>query len=245
MSGPLTFGSLFSGIGGMDLGFERVGFRCVFQVEINPFCQRVLAKHWPDVRRHDDIRTFAPEGQEWACDAIIGGFPCKQTSTAAAVHGRRAGLAGRDSGLWFEMLRVVRLVRPRWVVVENVAGAGSYADEIEGGLADAGYRLPIGPLRLSAASAGAPHRRERLFWVAHRHESGLPLPRLAWALQAERRAGGAPDGNPWVSALPGSVRVADGLPSGLHRRERIVALGNAVVPQVAEQVARLVLSLDN
>ena len=112
----LTFGSLFAGIGGIDLGFERAGMTCVWQVEKAEFCRRVLARHWPAVRRHDDVRTFPPsDPPEWHCDVICGGFPCKQTSTAAAVHGRRNGLEGADSGLWFEMLRVVRLVRPGWV----------------------------------------------------------------------------------------------------------------------------------
>ena len=71
----LKFGSLFAGIEGFDLGFERAGMRCEWQVEIDPYCQRVLAKHWPNVRRWDDVRTFPPEG-EWGVDVICGGFPC-------------------------------------------------------------------------------------------------------------------------------------------------------------------------
>lgn len=236
----LTFGSLFSGVGGLDLGFTRAGLRCRWQVEINDFCRAVLAKHWPEVRRHDDIRTFQPTPSEYV-DVICGGFPCKQTSTGAAVHGRRSGLAGKDSGLWFQMLRVVRLVRPRWVVVENVAGAGTWREEIQGGLADAGYRVPGEPLRLSAEGFGAPHRRRRLFWVAHRDEPGLSLARLPDPPQTQRESGRAVDGNAWLPALAGVLRVDDGIPGGVDRRERIQAIGNAVVPALAEWVGRIIL----
>ena len=113
-----TFGSLFAGIGGFDLGFERAGFECKWQVEIDPYCQRVLAKHWPNVRRHDDVRTFPPSNpDEWGIDVICGGFPCQDISFAG--HG--AGLAGERSGLWSELLRVTGVLRPSFVVVENVA----------------------------------------------------------------------------------------------------------------------------
>src|SRR5687767_14421804 len=128
----MTFGSLFAGIGGFDLGFERAGMRCVWQVEIDPYCRRVLAKHWPNVRRHDDVRTFDGE----PCDVLCGGFPCIDISNA----GERAGLSGADSGLWREMVRAVRMVRPRIAVVENVAallcrGMGTVC----GDLAESGY----------------------------------------------------------------------------------------------------------
>lgn len=240
-----TFGSCFSGIGGADLGFCRAGLRCVWQVEIDGWSRRVLAKYWPDVRRHDDIRTFPPAGAEdWRCDVVVGGFPCQETSVGAAVHGGRAGLAGANSGLWFEMLRVVRLVRPRWVVVENVAGAESYRDEIEGGLAAAGYRLPWGVFRVSAAAVGAPHLRRRLFWAAYRDEAGLAVPRPAGPPAAVGDARGTPAGNPWWDDFPRTLRVHDRPPAGVDRRRRIAACGNAVVPAVAEAVARWVIETD-
>lgn len=92
----LTFGSLFAGIGGFDLGFERAGMECRWQVEIDPYCQKVLAKHWPDVGRWDDVRTFPPTpAEDWEVDVICGGFPCQDISNA----GKRAGLEyGHD---WF------------------------------------------------------------------------------------------------------------------------------------------------
>src|SRR5688572_19250399 len=120
MEKPLTVGSLFAGIGGFDLGFERAGFEIKWQVEIDPFCQRVLARHWPNAKRYLDIRGTKGDDLD-AVDVVVGGFPCKQTSVASAIHGRRVGLSGRDSGLWADMRRLVFSlpIFPRFVVVEN------------------------------------------------------------------------------------------------------------------------------
>ena len=93
VAAPLTFGSLFAGIGGLDLGFERAGMECKWQVEINEYAQRILANHWPDVRRHDDVRTWPQEDTEYV-DIIAGGFPCQDISNA----GQRAGIDGERSG---------------------------------------------------------------------------------------------------------------------------------------------------
>ncbi len=242
-----TFGSLFSGIGGLDLGFERAGLSCLWQCERNAFAQRILKKHWPHTPLYDDVQRLAlpddPSTLPETPDVIVGGFPCKQTSLVAAVQKRRVGLEGKDSGLWFDMLRVVRLVRPRWVVVENVAGAASYAATIEGGLAEAGYCLCGEPRRLSAQNVGAPHLRRRMFWIAHRDEPGLAVARCDGPPETTGFSRRAADGNAWLSALAGGVRVADGVPGGLDRRERIIAVGNAVVPAVAERVAGELLRL--
>lgn len=157
----MTFGSLFSGIGGFDLGFERAGLRCAWQVEIDPFCQRVLAKHWPEVPRHGDIKTFPPEG-DWSVDIICGGFPCQDISNA----GKREGIDGERSGLWSDMLRVIRVVRPRYVVVENVAALASRGlDRVLGDLAASGFDAEWEVL--PAAAFGAPHIRERVFILAY------------------------------------------------------------------------------
>ena len=241
----MRFGSLFAGIGGFDLGFERAGLSCRWQVEINPFCQKVLEKHWPKVIRRKDIRNFPPPKGDWSVDVICGGFPCKQTSTAAAPHHRRTGLAGEDSGLWFEMLRVVRLVQPRWVVVENVAGAKSWEETITSGLADAGYKgVRPHPFEVSAEGVGAPHRRSRLFWLAHRTQPGLETPRFPDPPRREGRQWCRTERHPWDGPLPRGVRVADGVPRRLDRRVRIVAVGNAVVPQVAEMIGKYLLDCD-
>ncbi|AIM51016.1 DNA methyltransferase [Mycobacterium phage Ochi17] len=112
--------SLFSGIGGLELGLERAGMTVVGQVEINPYCRQILAKHWPDVPRHDDVRTTVEwwESEERPrVDLICGGFPCQDISNAGA----RKGITGPKSSLWGGMLHTVRNIRPRYVLIENVA----------------------------------------------------------------------------------------------------------------------------
>ena len=111
----MNVGSLFAGIGGFDLGFERAGMRVAWQVELDPYCRAVLARHFPDAARFEDVcevgaRNLAP------VDLICGGFPCQDLSPA----GRGAGIDGARSGLWAEFARIVRELRPRYVVVENV-----------------------------------------------------------------------------------------------------------------------------
>jgi DNA (cytosine-5)-methyltransferase 1 len=234
----LTFGSLFAGIGGFDLGFERAGMRCEWQVEIDPYCQRVLAKHWPNVRRWDDVRNVSSLPP---VDIICGGFPCKNTSLASAIHGGRSGLAGAESGLWHDMLRIVRHNRPRTVVVENVGGAMSWSAQIKTGLEDAGYFVPDLPICVPAEAVGAPHSRIRLFWVADVDRKRLAFARQTGPSPLERLKGGATNGNLWVSSLARALRMDDGLPTAVDRRKRIEALGNAVVPQVAEWIGRRIV----
>ena len=172
----LTCLSLFSGIGGLDLAAEAAGFETVGFCEREPFAVEILRRRWPDVPIHDDVRTLDGGRYRGVC-LVHGGFPCQDLSTA----GLRAGLDGDRSGLWFEMLRVVTEIRPRWVLAENVRGAVSLAlDEVCAGLESAGYE--VWPFVLPAAAVGAPHRRERLFVVggrrdvvAHACGSGLAL----------------------------------------------------------------------
>lgn len=238
----MKFLSLFCGIGGIDLGFERAGWKCVGQVEKNEFCRRVLSRQWPDVRRWDDVTTLTGETiREHRGDAIwmVGGFPCKQTSVAASITGRRNGIDGADSGLWHEYLRLVREYRPAGVVIENPLGVEAWASEIQGGLAGLGYG--VSRTRGTSSGVGAPHLRRRVFFVAHADGTRLPLPREVGAPQAVGVAGGAVAGNPWLSSLPGVLRVADGVPGGLDRRERIQALGNSCDPRLAECVGRVIL----
>lgn len=107
----LTFGSLFAGIGGFDLGFERAGMECTWQCENNKFCQKILNKHWPNVKKYYDIKEIR---RIEPVDVICGGFPCQDISHA----GKRVGIIGEKSGLWKEMLRIIRSVRPKYVAVE-------------------------------------------------------------------------------------------------------------------------------
>ena len=177
---------LFSGIGGFSLGLERAGMRTVAFCEIDPYCRRVLAKHWPDDPVYDDVRTLTasslvanPDYQRqlqsqgcerdqwgWAgdcgIDLICGGFPCQDISTA----GKGAGITGARSGLWGEYARIVGEVRPRYVLVENVAALlGRGIERVLGDLAALGYDAEWHCIPASAV--GAPHRRDRVWIVAH------------------------------------------------------------------------------
>lgn len=244
----MTFGSLFAGIGGMDLGLERAGLQCKWQVEIDEYCRRVLAKHWPDVRRHDDIRTFPPAG-DWTCDVIAGGFPCQDVSQA----GRGVGLSGERSGLWFEFARTIRCLRPRFVLVENVPGLKHRGfSRVLSDLATLGYDAEWESI--SAAAFGAPHIRERLFIFAYtdnyaqpsmrQHDEAQGLspsagdvsdPEGGWQRQLRREQCEGTSKTRWdiywetgESPVP---RVANGVS---NRLERLIGLGNAVVPQVSQ-----------
>jgi len=156
----VTIGSLFSGIGGLELGLEWAGLGPVlWQVEIDPFCRAVLAKHWPHVERFEDV---AAKREYPAVDLLCGGFPCTDVSSA----GKRRGLGGQSSGLWYHFARIVRELRPSWVVVENVAsGASRWLRPVRHQLHLFGYRTRA--LGISAADCGAPHRRSRVFVLAH------------------------------------------------------------------------------
>ena len=157
----MTFGELFAGIGGFSLGLERAGMTCKWQVEIDPYATAVLKKHWPEVPRHEDVRTFPPQG-DWGVDVICGGFPCQDISVA----GKGAGLAGARSGLWYEFARIIGEIRPRYVVVENVAALLTRGmDAVLGTLSTLGYDAEWHVVPASAV--GAPHRRERVWIVAY------------------------------------------------------------------------------
>jgi DNA (cytosine-5)-methyltransferase 1 len=163
---PYRVLDLFSGIGGFSLGLERTGgFRTVAFCEIDPFCRRVLAKHWPEVPCYDDVRELtaahlAADGI--AVDVICGGFPCQDISFA----GKGAGLAGERSGLWSEIARLSGELRPRYVIVENVAALLSRGlDKVLGDLAALGYDAEWHCIPASAV--GAPHQRDRIWIVAY------------------------------------------------------------------------------
>jgi len=157
----VRIGSCFSGIDGLALGLEWAGVgHTVWQVEKDDYCRRVLAKHWPDALRFDDVCTVGAHNLP-PVDVICGGFPCQDISYA----GKGAGLAGARSGLWYEFARIVGEMGPRYVVVENVAALLTRGiDAVLGTLADLGYDAEWSTLR--ASDVGAPHRRERVFLIA-------------------------------------------------------------------------------
>ncbi len=160
----LRIGSLFSGVGGLELGLEWAGVgHTAWQVERDEYARRVLAKHWPNVRRYEDVCEVGAHNLE-PVDVICGGFPCQDISFAGAG----AGLDGARSGLWFEFARIVRELRPLYVVVENVAALRVRGlDVVLGTLAAIGYHAVWDCI--PAASVGAHHRRDRLFIVARRY----------------------------------------------------------------------------
>jgi DNA (cytosine-5)-methyltransferase 1 len=247
----MNFGSLFAGIGGMDLGLERAGMQCRWQVEIDPFARRVLAKHWPDVRRWDDVRTFPPVYGAWGVDLIAGGFPCQDIS-GANVYGS-AGINGARSGLWRDFARCVRVLRPRYVVVENsprLANRG--LGRVLGDLAEIGYDAEWSCV--SACSVGAPHARSRLFVIAHAHGQPVRVPRRGANVEPPREMQETARQWQWLRAdtlaaargLGARVRAGTGGsdPRVPHRVDRLRGLGNAVVPQVAEFIGRRILEFD-
>jgi DNA (cytosine-5)-methyltransferase 1 len=169
-----TIGSLFSGIGGLELGVESAtGGRVLWQVERDAWCREVLAKYWPDAVRHDEVCTVNGLPR---VDIICGGFPCQDVSLA----GKRAGFGGTRSSLWREYRRIVADVGPRFVFVENVSGlltadGGHAFGEVLGDLASLGYDAMWDLFR--ASDVGAPHRRERVFLLAYRDGMRQPQPR--------------------------------------------------------------------
>jgi DNA (cytosine-5)-methyltransferase 1 len=296
VNGQLRVGSLFAGIGGFDLGFERAGMQTVWQVEQNPYCRAVLAQHFPDAERFEDVCDVGAAELE-PVDVICGGFPCQDISLA----GKGAGLDGARSGLWSEYARIVRELEPRWVVVENVSALlGRGLDRVLRDLAEIGYDAEWDCLPASAF--GAPHQRDRLWIVAYpggsgriSREPGLP----AWQSDSEGRRRGVADadeerrhgwssegiaagdsrpptslrpakrggprgdlqdpderalqpwriggraaqtgGAEWWSVEPPVGRVAHGVP---NRLDRLAALGNALVPQIAEFIGERIVNYE-
>jgi len=217
----MRVGSLFAGIGGLELGIESaLDAETIWQVEIDPFCRQVLTKHWPEATRYDDIRGLTGLA---SVDIICGGFPCQDLS--GANHRGGDGLAGAQSGLWFEMLRIIRECRPRFVVIENVSRlARRGLDVVVSGLVDEGFEVEA--TRIEAGMVGAPHHRERLLIVAS-HPDRDSEPVGAKHGKMARMCGSTT----MVSREWRNVRMADGIPHRMDRR-RMRALGNAVVPRV-------------
>ncbi len=166
----MTHASLFSGIGGFDLAADWAGWTNLFNCEIDPFCRRVLKYHFPNAEQYTDIRTTDFTIWRDRIDVLTGGFPCQPFSVA----GKRLGTDDHRH-LWPEMLRAIREIRPRWIVGENVRGilswnGGLVFEQVCADLEAAGYEVQ--PLILPACSVGAPHRRDRVWFVAHRADAG-------------------------------------------------------------------------
>lgn len=239
MSEPLTFGSLFAGIGGFDLGFERAGMVCKWQVEIDDYATKVLEKHWPHVHRERDIRECGAHNLE-RVDVVCGGFPCQDISHA----GQGAGLSGERSGLFYEIVRIVGDLGPRFIVLENVSALLTRGlGEVLRQLASIGYDAEW--CCIPAAGVGAPHVRDRVFVVAYPNSIlGESRVRIFsphnWEWEISRKGyQECVRAKRWgVETAPRISRVDDGIP---YQVDRLRGLGNAVVPQVAEFIGRRIV----
>lgn len=242
--------SLFAGIGGLELGLERAGMTTVGQVDIDPDCREILSLRWPEVPRHDDVLT-APEW--WASESrppvhvVCAGFPCQPFSHA----GRMLGV-NDERWMWPATATVIRAVRPRYVVLENVAAlvrdAGAFGTVL-GDLHSLGFDAEWATLR--ASDFGAPHNRERVYVLAYpasvdgvardrmgpRGVGGAPIAaRGLSGLAAHQRRRAARE---WLEREPDVGRLANGIP---RQVDRLRMLGNAVVPAVSERLGRLIVA---
>ena len=233
---------LFSGIGGFALaaqwvgGIETVGF-----CEIDPWAQKVLAKNFPNVPIHDDVKTLNSKNYG-RIDIITGGYPCQPFSGA----GERRGEAD-DRHLWPEVSRLITAARPRWVLCENVDGHVSMGlDQVLAELEGKGYSAE--PIIIPACAVGAAHRRDRVWIIAHDSSIGVSgdqseeVPRFKILQRGEN--GRKTEGVRGMPALPSSQLCGSG--DGIPKRvDRLRGCGNAIVPQVAAEILRVMMSVDS
>ena len=240
----ITHGSLFSGIGGFDLGFQWAGIETIWDVEIEPYCQKVLRKNFPDTEIFSDVREVGKHNLK-PVDIISGGFPCQDISHA----GKQAGLTGARSGLWSEMHRIISELRPNFAVVENVPDLTRLGlDRILADFASIDYDAE-GQV-ISANNVGAKHLRERIWIVAYPKQNGSFVYNETSPGEKKTLQNGivqfqsgfkTRDSFRWISE-PNMDRVVDGLPTKLDKL-RQSGLGNAIVPQIAEIIGRRLVEL--
>lgn len=232
----LTFGSLFAGIGGFDLGFERAGMKCKWQVEIDEFARTILRKHWPKHLQHKDIRHCG-RGNLSKVDVICGGFPCQDISFA----GPGGGLTGDRSGLWAEYFRVICELRPRYVVVENssallVRGLDAILCDFASVGFDAEWQI------IQASDFALPHRRKRIFIVAYPNSQHGEArmgnlenrQRSVFATHYQERF------PIWIQTASEIAGADDGVPERLYR-QRVEVIGNSVAVPIAEWIGNLIV----
>ena len=266
----LTHGSLFSGIGGIELGLEWAGFETAWQVEIDPFCNQVLEKHWPNVQRFLDVRTVGKHNLK-PVHIISGGFPCQDISVGAG--GKERGLHRERSGLWFEYARIVRELLPPWVLIENVPNLkNNGADQVISDMEGAGYSCWASVV--GADTFGAPFQRRRVFILCHNNAYGARSTgegmgggalsqecegKVAQACQDwrywkhelgagnARSVGGAEESE--SDSYARGLRAVYGVPD---RMDRLKTLGNACTPVIPALIGEFIkeyegnaVSLDN
>lgn len=230
----MTHGSLFSGIGGFELGAKRAGIKTIWNCEINPFCRKILKKHFPETTQYTDITTLKNPPY---VDIISGGFPCQDISIA---NPKGEGLNGKRSGLWKEMLRIICETRPHYVLIENSPELLRKGfNTLLQNLSEAGYDAEWQCLQ--ARNFNLPHKRERIFIIAYTkrlgHFDNIIKTCILQKILSKKISGQTP--------LPmsikqfnaesdyRSVRMYHGFSKELDT-DRITALGNAVIPSIAQ-----------
>ena len=269
---------LFSGIGGFSYGLEKTGFQTVAFCEMDKYCKLVLQKHWKGTKIYSDVKEITKERLEAdgveLPEIITGGFPCQPFSIAGKQKG-----TNDDRHLWPEMFRIIKELKPRWIIGENVRGIVNIQDGVVfetvcTDLESEGYEVQA--FNIPAAGVGAPHRRERIWIVAnsrrtlrqgtelreknenetrkedadqHQRSSSSPEPNVANA-SAGRRAsqktevstrGNGIERQSWWQSEPDVGRVAHGIPGRVHR---LKALGNSIVPKIAEEIGRAIMKAE-
>ena len=230
---------LFSGIGGFSIGLEKAGFETVAFCEIEPYCRGVLERHWPDTPIYGDVKQLTAEqlrADGIIPDVIVGGYPCQPFSVAGRQRGEED-----PRHLWPEVHRLIRELRPRWVICENVSGHIKLGlDEVLSTLEAEGYT--VWPFIIPACSVGAPHKRDRVYIVANtdslRPQGGGAEPIYGVRDLSQQSEGGGTDLRGGWPVEPNVGRVVDGVPARSHR---IKALGNAVVPQIVQAIGHTIM----
>lgn len=241
----------FAGIGGFSFASHKRGWETVAFIEKDKECHKVLRKQFPNVPIYDDVTTFDGTSFQGAIDIITGGWPCQDNSNANQSSTRRSGLDGERSGLFTHFARIIREVRPRYVVAENtpdilVANGGRDFNRILSELASMGFDAEWGVLR--ASDIGSPHHRARLYLVAYtrrEHFQTIHLSQRWRDVRAQTHARSrvlvgttVSVGGAW-RPVPDVYRMADGVSAELHRPSALIRhrlLGNSIVPQIAEHL---------
>jgi len=229
----MTHLDLFSGIGGFALACKWAGIETIGFVEIDKYCQKVLRKHWLNVPIVEDIRDVKEDTFQRPIDLITGGFPCQPFSVAGKQRGK-----ADNRYLWPKMCRVIETYKPTWVLGENVTGIITMAlDTVLSDLEGIGYTTQA--FIIPACSVNAPHRRNRVWVIAHTksNDGDYPLLQDSRDTASSNKLGGCA----WNEPQPKLCRVDDGIPSEL---DRLKCLGNAIVPQVAYEIIKVIAEIE-
>ena len=243
----------FAGIGGFSLGLERTGgFKTVAFCEIEPFCQKVLRKHWLEIPIYDDVRTLTAErlkADRIAVDVITGGFPCQDISVA----GRQAGIEGERSGLWSECVRLLSELCPHYAIYENVSGLlsggnGQWFGKVLADMASIGYDAEWHCIPASCFEAL--HRRERIWIIAYSSQNGWLHNSSIFSEISDKVTDTGPPAqvmgvfnSQWLFTNGDlrDIRKDHGISNAM---DRIGACGNAIVPQIPELIGRAILEYE-